>query len=181
MTTKLSTYFALLRAVNVGGTKKLAMADLRALASDLGLTDVRTVIATGNLVFSSRRDAANLERMFHDEQGRLGLRTEFFVRGVAQWKRAIERNPFPQQANDDPGHLVLMVLRDKPKVAQVRALEAAIVGAEVVRVDGRELYAVFPDGIGTSKLTPALIERKLETRGTARNWNTVLKLRAIAG
>jgi uncharacterized protein (DUF1697 family) len=67
-----------------------------------------------------------------------------------------------------------------PKETDMVALKAAIKGREIVRAKGRELYIVYPDGIGRSKLTIALIEKKLNTRGTGRNWNTVLKLLEMA-
>ena len=69
-----------------------------------------------------------------------------------------------------------MCLKDAPSAAAVKALTAAIKGRETFRAAGRNAYVVYPDGIGRSKLTNALIEKTLETRGTARNWNTVLKL-----
>jgi uncharacterized protein (DUF1697 family) len=73
-----------------------------------------------------------------------------------------------------------MPLKTATTKAQMTALEAAIKGREYVRAKGRELYMVYPDGIGRSKLTIAVIEKALATRGTARNWNTVLKLQALA-
>jgi uncharacterized protein (DUF1697 family) len=72
-----------------------------------------------------------------------------------------------------------VILRDEVSAANVAALQKAIVGREVVRAKGRCLYVVYPDGIGRSKLTTAIIEKKLGTRGTARNWNTVLKLQVL--
>jgi len=73
-----------------------------------------------------------------------------------------------------------MCLRDAPDRAAVAGLQKAIAGREVVRTSGRHAYIVYPDGIGRSRLTVALIEKKLGTRGTGRNWNTVLKLAALA-
>jgi uncharacterized protein (DUF1697 family) len=67
-----------------------------------------------------------------------------------------------------------------PKANDVKAVQAAIVGPEIVRADGRHLYIVYPVGIGKSRLTNVVIEKKLGIRGTARNWNTVLKLAALA-
>ena len=94
----------------------------------------------------------------------------------------IAANPFPEQAASDPAHLVLMgTLRDAPSAGgREDALRAAIKGREIVQARGRHLYIVYPDGIGPSKLTGGVIERALSTRGTARNWNTVLKLAALA-
>ncbi len=73
-----------------------------------------------------------------------------------------------------------MFLKDAPQPAAVKALQAAIKGPEILQAHGKQLYIVYPAGIGTSRLTIKLIEDKLSTRGTARNWNTVQKLAALA-
>ena len=74
----------------------------------------------------------------------------------------------------------MFFLKDPPAAKDVAALQATIRGPEIVRAKGRQAYIVYPDGIGRSRLTSALIERKLGTRATGRNWNTVLKLGAVA-
>ncbi|HET6146562.1 MAG TPA: DUF1697 domain-containing protein [Polyangia bacterium] len=176
-------WVALLRAVNLGPHGKVAMADLRALMEALALRDGQTLLQSGNLVFrAGKRSGAGLEKLLQDETARrLGLTTDFFVRTAAEWRAIVDRNPFPDQASGDPGHLVLLVLKQPVGAAQVAALQAAIAGRELVRGHGREIYASYPDGIGRSKLTNALIEKRLGTRATGRNWNTVLKLQALAG
>jgi uncharacterized protein (DUF1697 family) len=73
-----------------------------------------------------------------------------------------------------------MFLKDTPDRTAVTALQQAITGQEVVRVEGRQVYIVYPDGIGRSRLSNATIEKKLDTRGTGRNWNTILKLASPA-
>jgi uncharacterized protein (DUF1697 family) len=177
----MTSYIALLRAVNVGGRNPVAMADLRDLAARVGLDDPRTLLQSGNLVFRSARAAAALERMLESEaSARLGLDTDFMVRSAADWQAVIDRNPFPREAKDDPGHLLVMAFKRAPKSGDVKALQAAITGREVVRAEGPHAYLVYPDGVGRSRLTTAVIERTLGTRGTGRNWNTVLKLAALA-
>jgi uncharacterized protein (DUF1697 family) len=158
------------------------MAELREFAAGLGFDEVRTLLQSGNLVFKSKnRAAAPLERLLEAEAvKRLKLETEFFVRSAREWLAVIAGNPFREEAQRDPGHLIVMFLKDAPDAARVTALQAAIPGREVLRAKGRELYIVYPDGMGRSKLTSALIDRKLATRGTARNWNTVRKLGALA-
>ena len=94
-------------------------------------------------------------------------------------KAVVADNPFPNEAKNDPGHLLVVVLKDAPDRAAVAALQKAIKGREVVKAKGRQAYIVYPDGVGHSKLTMTLIEKTLGTRGTGRNWNTVLKLRAL--
>ena len=175
-------YVALLRAINVGGHAPVAMADLRDLLARMGFDDGRSLLQSGNLVFKSdRRTSAPLEALLETEAvTRLGLRTDFFVRSAAEWATVVDRNPFPAEAKRDPGHLLVMCLKAPAATEDVESLRAAISGRELVQTDGRHAYFVYPDGVGRSRLTNALIERKLRTRGTARNWNTVTKLRALA-
>jgi uncharacterized protein (DUF1697 family) len=177
-----TTVIALLRAVNVGGRKPAPMSDLRSWLEELGFSEVRSVLQSGNLVF--RSDAvvgADIERFLEAEAGkRLQLHTDFFIRTVPEWKRIVERNPFGAEAERDPAHLVVLFLKDVPGSENVEALQASISGPEIVRFDGRTAYAVYPAGIGESPLTTAAIEKKLGTRCTGRNWNTVQKVLAIA-
>ena len=176
------TFIALLRAVNLGPHNKVAMADLRALLDELGLGNPRSLLQTGNLVFRSNASkTAELERRLEKEaRARLGLETDVFVRTAQEWRKAVQGNPFPEEAESDPGHLLVFALREAPKPAAVKALQQAIRGREVVRAKGRHAYVVYPDGIGRSRLTNAVIEKHLGNRGTGRNWNTVLKLQALA-
>lgn len=176
-------HIALLRAVNLGPHNKIAMADLKALLVGLGFADAQTLVQSGNVVFTGgTTPPADLEQTLERAAAEtLGLRTEFFVRTAKEWQEIVAANPFPQEAKDDPSHLVALVVKDALTASAVTALQQAIVGREVVRAKGRCAYIVYPDGIGRSKLTSALIEKKLGTRGTARNWNTVLKLAALAG
>ena len=157
------------------------MADLRDLLARLGFADARSLLQSGNLIFrSERRAGAQMERLLEAEVAkRLSLQTAFFVRTAEEWADVIAQNPFHKEAERDPGHLVVMFLKGAPEVDAVKALQAAITGREVVRASGRHAYIVFPDGMGRSRLTHNLIEKKLGTPGTGRNWNTVLKLGAL--
>lgn len=172
-------YVALLRAVNLAGLRKVAMADLRAVARHAGLEDPRTLLQSGNLVFAARkRPAAALERLLEEETvERLGLRTDFVVRSADEWEEVVGRNPFTREAQNDPGHLLVVFLKQPVRKSAVEAATAAYTGPEIVHAAGRELYIVFPEGVGRSKLPGRLTEARLGTRGTGRNWNTVLKLR----
>jgi uncharacterized protein (DUF1697 family) len=168
----MTSYIALLRGVNVGGNKMIAMSDLRERAERLGLRDARTLLQSGNLVFRSNKSPAQLEKLLEKElEG-----TSVFVRTPEEWGAAIAANPFPEEAKRDPGHLLVMFLKE---ARDAEVLTPAIVGREIARGNGRHIYLYYPDGAGRSKLTNALIEKKLGTRGTARNWNTVTKLAAL--
>lgn len=173
---------ALLRAVNVGGNNKLAMADLRKLGETLGFENVRTLLQSGNLVFTTEAaaDAALEKALESAARETLGLDTDFIVRTAFEWAAMIEANPFADAAKRDPGHLVVVALKAEPNPASVDALRSTITGPERIEAIGKTLFATYPDGIGRSKLTMPLIEKKLGTRGTGRNWNTVLKLAALA-
>jgi uncharacterized protein (DUF1697 family) len=176
-----TTYLAFLRAVNVAGHKQVAMADLRELLTRLGFDDAQSLLQSGNLVFRARaRSGTQLERVLAAEaKQRLTLETDFFVRTASEWRAVVARNPFRKEAERDPGHLVVMLLKAAPVARDVKALQAAITGREILRADGTHAYIVYPDGMGRSRLTNALIEKKLGTRATGRNWNTVMKLGAL--
>ena len=179
----MTRFVALLRAVNVAGYGKVGMAELRAMCERLGLAEVATLLQSGNIVFaaSGKRDAA-LERLLEAAAAeQLGLETDFFVRSAEEWAAIVAANPFSEMATRDPGHLVVMALKDAPGRAAVAKLQGAIKGRESVRAAGRQLYITYPDGIGRSKLTNVAIEKALGTRGTARNWNTVVKVMGAVG
>lgn len=177
----MTTYIALLRGINVGGHQKVTMADLRDMATHLGLSEAQTLLQSGNLVFrADARPAVQLEHMLEAEAiKRLALQSDFMVRTAEEWKTIVARNPFLEQAARDPSHLVVMFFKGVPKATDVASLRAVITGPEILHTDGRQAYITYPDGIGCSRLTNILIERKLGVRGTARNWNTVLKLEAL--
>jgi uncharacterized protein (DUF1697 family) len=178
----MTTFVALLRAVNVGGRGTLAMARLRDLAAGLGFEAPQTLLQSGNLVFRARASTkpVAVERLLETAlASRLDLHADVCVRTAAEWGRIVERNPFPDEAESDPGHLLVMALKRPAGAVEVEALRASIAGRELVRADGAQLYLFYPDGVGRSRLTAAAIEGAVGTRGTARNWNTGLKVNAL--
>jgi uncharacterized protein (DUF1697 family) len=138
------------------------------------------LLQSGNLVFKSRGETGDeLERLLERAtEERLKIRTAYFVRTAKEWNGIVAANPFLAEARDDPGHLVVSLLKQPPRKADVESLQAAIRGPERVRGGSRHAYITYPAGIGRSKLTTALIEKALGSSATARNWNTVLKLHA---
>jgi uncharacterized protein (DUF1697 family) len=179
----MTTNIALLRAVNVGGRTTVAMSALRDLVGSLGFTNVRSLLQSGNLVFESGGlGGAEIERLLEAQsEKQLGLRTDFFVRTAKEWGALMARNPFPDAAENDPGHLVVMFLKKPTTAKAVQGLQAAIEGREAVCAHGKQAYITYPDGIGRSRLTNRMIEKHLGSSGTGRNWNTVRKLAALAG
>jgi uncharacterized protein (DUF1697 family) len=173
-------FVALLRGVNVGGKKLVAMADLRHALGVLGMAEPRSLLNSGNLLFRSEASAPELEALLErDLEKRFGLRTSIFVRSARDLKAVVARNPFVDEAQRDPGRLIAMFLKATPAAKQYAALEASIVGRERVAAGGRVAYIVYPDGAGESRLTNTVIDAKLATQCTGRNWNTVLKINAL--
>jgi uncharacterized protein (DUF1697 family) len=175
-----TAFVALLRAVNLAGKNMISMADLKAVAEGVGLRAPRTLLQSGNLVFESdARSSAALEKLLEGVLLReLGLTTPVVVRSASAWRASVAENPFPGEARKDPARLLLMPLKGKPVAGGLARLTRAILGREQVKLTGSALYLIYPDGVGRSKLTSALIEKKIGVSGTARNWNTVQKLLA---
>jgi len=149
------------------------MASLKAACESAGLTDVRTFLQSGNVLFrSTKKDPAPLIRKALD------LDVKVIARSVEELGKVIAKNPFEGDRN--PSLLIVMFLEDTPSKEAKAALEAAHKGPEEIHFAGRELFIYYPNGAGRSKLTNAVIERKLGMAGTARNWNTVTKLFAMA-
>jgi uncharacterized protein (DUF1697 family) len=169
----------LLRAVNLPGGS-LKMADFKRALAAAGFEDAVTLAASGNAAITAPRADAALERAIEAAMdATLGAAAEVFCRDGAQLAAIAAANPFETFAREDPGHLLVVFLRRDPGADDVAALQARIKDREQVAPGPGCLYATYPDGAGRSKLTAAMIERALSDRGTARNWNTLLKLKAL--
>ena len=168
----------LLRAVNVGG-RKVLMADLKRVTAEAGFDAPTTLLASGNVLFGTTLPPAEAGRVLEAAiLKEIGVATDVLVRDRAELEAVIAANPFPQQARTQPNALVVTFLTGAPD-GDVAALAQACVAGEEVRAGPGCLYTWFPNGIGTSKLSNVLIERRLKVRGTGRNWNTVGKLRDL--
>lgn len=167
----MTNYIALLRAVNVGGTGKLPMAELKAMCIELGFANVQTYIASGNVVFQSelkeKKVKAALEARLEIYAGKaVGV----LVRTGAEMASVLANNPFPQAA---PNRCVAIFLDEQPAADAIEGI-AGLDGEEIA-VGTRELYVHYGDGMADSKLKiPAA------KAGTARNMNTVAKLAEMA-
>lgn len=176
----MQTFVALLRAVNVGGGSPLRMADFSGVLTALGCARPRTLLQSGNAIFEARAEGGTTlaDRIQQALRTRLGLTTEVLIRTAGEWRGLIAKNPFPEEAKLDPSHLLVVVLRDSPSPTSWKTLRSTIVGRERIEGTSREAYLYYREGVGKSKLTAAVIERHLQTVGTSRNWNTVLRIEA---
>jgi len=173
---------ALLRAVNVGGRNRLPMTDLREVASDLGFHAIQTYVQSGNLVFATDRvDLLPIEPQLRAAIfEKSGVETDVFLRSLDEWQLVIRQNPFEAFAHSNPSRFAVVFLTQSPEGDAVAQLKASVKGNESIEVVGRHAYVCYPDGMGDSKLTIGVMEAELAVRGTARNWNTVLRLLNLA-
>jgi uncharacterized protein (DUF1697 family) len=168
-----TAYAALLRGINVGGNKKIAMPALKALFEELGFADVVTYIQSGNVVFrAARADAGAIEKRITDA---FGHEVTVILRTGAELSAAVKGNPFVSpKANLK--QLYVVYLDRKPASGAVDGLDPERSPGDRFSLDGRELYLDLGNGAGRTKLTLDYLERKLGVKGTARNWNTALRL-----
>ena len=179
---------ALLRGVNVGGNRNVPMAELRATVEAAGHTRVATLLNSGNVVFvadeaSSRsqavaesRDQTLAAELAEGLRARLGFDIDVVVRTRAEIDQVVAANPFPAAARDHPAQLLVMFYATRVSVEP--RFDPAL-GPEHVVWAGAEAYLHYPDGIGHSRLTPAVLARAAGQAGTGRNWRTVLALRDL--
>lgn len=177
----MAAFVALLRAINVSGTSKLPMKDLKAACEAAGLTRVSTYIASGNIVFDSDKSVAEVKSLVAGVlRDQFGLtKNHTLIRTPAELARVIAANPFADAAAARPNLMLVSFLDGVPADGTAAAL-AAYQGPERMHLDGAHLYIDYREGVGTSKLTPAFFDKTLKVPATARNWNTTNTLLKMA-
>ncbi|HMS75219.1 DUF1697 domain-containing protein [Gordonia sp. (in: high G+C Gram-positive bacteria)] len=175
----MSRRVVLIRAVNVGGTAKLPMAELRDVAQSLGASDVSTYIASGNLFCVPPGDPAEFDRALESAiETRYGYFREVISRSIDELRAAVDAHPF--EVVDEKLNY-LYPLTGTPEPEKVQALVAKPFDDTRIEVIGADLHIRYGVGVAASKLTPPLIARTLGVTGTGRNWRTVGKLIELAG
>lgn len=168
----MTVFVVLLRAVNVGGTGKLPMSDLKSMCGKLGFTNVSTYIASGNVIFESGKSESTIKMALESALKRYaGKPVGVLVRTAAEMRKVLEDNPFPDRATN---RTVVIFLDRRPPRDALSSITGAV--DEEVHLGRREIYVHYPGGMARSKLRiPAV------GAGTARNMNTVAKLVELAG
>ena len=171
-----ATHIALLRGINVGKAKRIAMADLKRIVESLGCTGVKTLLNSGNVVFATRRKVtgAALQKAIRDDTG-VDSRTT--VLSATELKTVMRENALLELATD-PSRLLVYVPSDTEVLATFRALQGSDWAPEVLAVGSRAAYVWTPEGVLAGKLFE-LVNRQLRDTVTARNWATMLKLEAL--
>ena len=167
----MTKFVAFLRAVNVGGTGRLPMNDLRKMCNELGLADVQTYIASGNLTFGSDESKASIKTALEDKlRDYMGKDVGVVVRTASELRATLNENPFPDR---DPKFTVAIFLDRKPPKDALEMVTGQ--NDEDMELGTREIYVYFGSGMGRSKLRiPAAKD------GTTRNMNTIKKMVALS-
>jgi uncharacterized protein (DUF1697 family) len=177
----MATFVALLRGINVGGKSTIPMADLRQVFAGLGYENVQTYIQSGNVIFGSRQDDAEL--LIRDIEKaiaeRFGKDVTVLLRTASQLDDVLTRNPFLGR-QDDLTKLLVTFLAAEPDAESPQRLRPPAGETGELAVIGREVYLHVPDGYGRSKISNAFLEKKLGVAATTRNWKSIRKLRDLA-
>jgi uncharacterized protein (DUF1697 family) len=167
----MAAFVALLRAVNVGGTGKLPMSDLKDICEELGFGAVRTYIASGNVVFTSRKSEAAIKSALEKRlEVYAGKPVGVLLRSAAEMAQVLSDNPFPKAA---PNRIMAVFLDRAPPADTLAGIRGQ--KDEQIKLGRREIYVHYPDGMGKSKLVVPAAKT-----GTARNMNTVARLVRMA-
>jgi uncharacterized protein (DUF1697 family) len=178
----MAVIISMLRGVNVGGHNRIKMDALRAIYQSLGLRDPQTYVQSGNVVFrTDKRDLATLAKRIEDaiERG-AGFRPAVILRICSELRDVIARNPFAKRSGIEPNRLLVNFLASDPGPETRDKVMGLKTEPEELRMDGRELYIYFPNGMARPKMSWAMLEKTLKVPGTGRNWNSVTKLLEMA-
>lgn len=177
----MAVHVALLRGINLGGSHRVPMAELRALLDDAGYGDVRTYVQSGNVVLESAEAAATVQAALTDLiSERFGFGVPVVVRSGAQLAEVVAGDPFGDTVTEPKLYQVTFL--DQALSAEARQrLDALPREREQMVIRDREIYTWYPDGIARSKLAGGLAGKGVGTTATARNWRTVLTLLDMAG
>ena len=167
-------YVSLLRGINVGGHRKIPMAELRRTYEALGFSPVKSYIQSGNVVFGGgAASAASVARRIHEAiETTFGFAVPVILRTADEMEAVVRGNPF-QTGGADPTKLHVTFLAAAPSDQAASEFAAYRVGPDELRLIGREAYLHCPEGLARTKLTPAFLERALGSVSTTRNWRTV--------
>lgn len=176
------TYVALLYSIILGEGRRVVMADLKAMAEELGLKNVRTLVATGNLVFEARASKiSNLEQRLETAfEKTFGRHVDIIVRTAEDWLKLAAANPFPAESADAGDQVAVRVMRNPVAEDAASTLQAYAAQDEKVFLVGGDIWLVFSRERPSSRLLAASNHKRLGI-GTSRNWNTVRRLAEMVG
>ena len=167
---------AFLRGINVGGKRKILMADLKAMFLKIGFQKVETYIQSGNIIFQSAINNSDIENKLEKEiSTEFGLDVPVIVRSAKDLKNLIQNNPY-YSSESDINTLHLTFLKADPNPKDVDAISSLSFEPDLFTIEKKEIYIFCEGKYHQSKLTNDFFEKKLKVQTTTRNWKTVLKL-----
>ena len=175
-------YIAILRGINVGGKRKILMADLKKTCAALGFKNVQTYIQSGNVIFDAAEEPANAlsQRLEHAVLQDYGFNVPVLIRSVNELKNLYQENPFLNLADADLNALHLTFLSEKPKPEALKKINNQDYGPDFFELCENHVYLKIPGKYHESKLSNAFFEKKLRVTATTRNWKTLTKLIELA-
>jgi uncharacterized protein (DUF1697 family) len=179
---RIQTYISLLRGINVSGQKIIRMEELRKMYEGLKLSNVRTYVQSGNVLFDCiQQDAGELTRQIETAlESTLGSAVRVFIRDGNDLQRIIAGNPFLKMTDTNLSKLHVTFLYDTPPATALSSLNKAGDHADDLFISKNDIFLHCPDGYGRTKLSNAFFEKKLKVPATTRNWKTVHALFEMA-
>ncbi|MEO9144034.1 MAG: DUF1697 domain-containing protein [Ginsengibacter sp.] len=177
-------FISILKGINVGGQKRILMADLKTLYESLQLKDVITYIQSGNVVFKSDGTFPDIEIAKKIEKAidvKYGFQVPVIIRTKKELQKIISDNPFLKNKSIDVKKLHVTFLSGKPFKINVESIEETNFSPDEFVIQGKEIYLHIPESYGETKLSNNFFEKKLKVSATTRNWNTVNKLLEASG
>ena len=180
----MTRYVSILRGINVGGKRKILMADLKKLYQNLGFSNIITYIQSGNVVFNSMKQEDDKALALQIEQSiekAYGFAVPVIVRTVDEMKNIVSANPFFQESSTEVERLHLTFLKDSPPTEKIEHLQSMDFTPDAFAITGKDVFVYCSGKYSDTKLSNQYLENKLKTTATTRNWKTVQKLLALAG
>ena len=178
----MQTYISLLRGINVSGSKKIKMIELKALYEKLKFVDVQTYIQSGNVIFKSKKsESAIIKTIYNGLQKEWGYDVTIVLKTLEDVKKVISNNPFLKEYGDDIKKLYVTFLEKLPAKELVDQLKDFKSNNDQFIIKGTTIYVFTPDGYGTTKINNGFFEKKLKVGATTRNWNSINKMYNKAG
>ncbi len=178
----MTKYVSILRGINVGGNRKILMADLKSLFNKLGFSNVQTYIQSGNVIFDFAQKSSNADM---EQKIQRAIAETFcfdvpvIVRTAEEMSESIANNPFWKEKNIDIDRLHLTFLKELPSKEKLDKLKTLTFNPDRFEIIGKDAFIFCSAGYSDSKLTNQFLENKLDTIATTRNWKTVMKLHEL--
>ena len=175
-------YAALLKGINVGGQKRIKMADLVTVCEELNFINITTYLQSGNIIFEYEADDSELleDKIKIAILEKYGFEVDSIIRTADELEKIVSGNPLAEKPGIDVEKLHVTFLQYRPEKAILESLKMNREENEIYEIKNREIYLYCPNGYGVTKLSNQAFEKKLKTIATTRNWNSVLAILKIA-